>query len=100
MNYELENDEIEVNYNEDMMIYEVNGKKNYIIGKSNKFSYYCAVFWKKLLSALFANFDLFGLNLHRFRPSFRLMPHAGKAHVFVMAYKPAALASVHSCYLW
>ena len=26
-NYELENDEIEVNYNEDMMIYEVNGKK-------------------------------------------------------------------------
>ena len=48
MNFELENDEIEVNYNEDMMLYEVNGKKNYIIGKNNKFSYYYAIFWKKL----------------------------------------------------
>ena len=34
MNYELENDEIEPNYNDDMMLYEVNGKKNYIIGKN------------------------------------------------------------------
>ena len=48
MNYELENDEIEPNYNDDMMLYEVNGKKNYIIGKNNKFSYYYAIFWKKL----------------------------------------------------
>ena len=48
MNYELENDEAEIESNEDMMLFEVNGKKNYIIGKKSKFCFYYAVFWKKL----------------------------------------------------
>ena len=30
------------------MLFEVNGKKNYIIGKKSKFCFYYAVFWKKL----------------------------------------------------
>ena len=48
MNYELENDGEENEINEDMFFYEVNGKKNYIIGKIGKFSYYYAQFLKKL----------------------------------------------------
>ena len=48
MNYDLENDQAEIDSNEDMMLYEVNGKKNYIIGKTNNFCYYYALFWKKL----------------------------------------------------
>ena len=48
MNYELENDGEENEINEDMFIYEINGKKNYIIGKIGKFSYYYARFLRKL----------------------------------------------------
>ena len=47
MNYELENDEIDLKFNDDSITYELNGKKNYIIGKTNKFNYYYALFWKK-----------------------------------------------------
>ena len=38
MNYNLENDGEENEINEDIFIYEINGKKNYIFGKSGKFS--------------------------------------------------------------
>ena len=48
LNYELENDELEINPPDDTMFYEVNGKKNYIIGKTSKFNYYYALFWKHL----------------------------------------------------
>ena len=48
MNYELENDEVDLKFNDDSITYELNGKKNYIIGKTNKFNYYYALFWKKL----------------------------------------------------
>ena len=48
MNYELENDEIDLKYNDDSIKYDLNGKKNYIIGKTNKFNYYYALFWKKM----------------------------------------------------
>ena len=49
MNYNLENDgEKKEENNSDMIIYEKNGKKNYIVGKHYKFSYYFALFLKKL----------------------------------------------------
>jgi len=48
MNYELQYDEFDMSFNDDAIKYEINGKKNYIIGKSNKFSYYYALFFKKL----------------------------------------------------
>ena len=49
MNYELENDEVESKFNfDDIITYELNGKKNYIVGKTPKFNYYYALFWKKL----------------------------------------------------
>ena len=48
MNYNLENDGEENEINEDIFIYEINGKKNYIFGKSGKFSFYYAQFLKKL----------------------------------------------------
>ena len=48
MNYDLENDGEDYEINEDMFIYEKDGKKNYIIGKSAKFSFYFALFLKKL----------------------------------------------------
>ena len=46
MNYELEKETGEIN--DDMFFYEMNGKKNYIIGKTNKFSYYYALLLKKI----------------------------------------------------
>ena len=48
MNYDLENDGEDYEINEDMFIYEKDGKKNYIIGKTSKFSFYFAFFLKKL----------------------------------------------------
>ena len=48
MNYELENDGEINEINEDIFIYEKNGKKNYVFAKLTKYSYYYALFWKKL----------------------------------------------------
>ena len=48
MTNELENESEDEGTNDDMFHYEVNGKKNYIIGKPGKFSYYYALFYKKL----------------------------------------------------
>ena len=48
MNHELENESEVEGINDDMLYYEINGKKNYIIGKPGKFSYYYALFYKKL----------------------------------------------------
>ena len=48
MNHELENESEDEGINDDMFHYEINGKKNYIIGKPGKFSYYYALFYKKL----------------------------------------------------
>ena len=48
MNYELENDGKTNEINDDLLFYEKNGKKNYIIGKNESFSYYYALFLKKL----------------------------------------------------
>ena len=48
MNYELENDEVKSKFNfDDIIFYELNGKKNYIVGKTSKFNYYYALFWNK-----------------------------------------------------
>ena len=48
MNYELENDGEINEMNEDIFIYEKDGKKNYIFAKITNYSYYYALFWKKL----------------------------------------------------
>ena len=49
MNYDLENDgEVKETNEKDIVIYEKNGKKNYILGKNSNFSYYYALFLKRL----------------------------------------------------
>ena len=48
MNYELENDGEIKTISDDLFLYEKEGKKNYIIGKTSKFSYYFALFLRKL----------------------------------------------------
>ena len=48
INYELENGDDVGGISDDLFIYEKDGKKNYIIGKNYKFSYYFALFLKKL----------------------------------------------------
>ena len=48
MNFDLENDGEIDSINDDIFFYEKDGKKNYIIGKTSKFSYYYALFLKKL----------------------------------------------------
>ena len=48
MNYELENDGEINEIDENIFIYEKNGKKNYIFAKNSNYSYYYALFWKNL----------------------------------------------------
>ena len=48
MNYELENETVKNTVNDDIFLYKKNGKINYIIGKTDKFSYYYALLLKKL----------------------------------------------------
>ena len=48
INYELENDDEIGGISDDLFFYEKDGKKNYIVGKSFKFSYYFALFLKNL----------------------------------------------------
>ena len=48
MNYELQNEDDNNGIIDGIYLYEKNGKKNYILGKGSNFSYYFALFLKRL----------------------------------------------------